>query len=94
MGPDLETSALIASKTTQPFEAARLRLAERVWCQLVGADDLRIPMDPPEFMLAPRSMTNAEYDLWRRGIPFTERIVIGIGLRGVQRYSPHALPCY
>ena len=74
MGPDLETSALIASKTTQPLEVAGLRLAERVWCQLVGTDDPQVPMDPPEFMLALHSMTNAEYDLWTHCIPFTKRM--------------------
>ena len=27
-------------------------------------------MDPQMFMLVPLSMTDAEYDLWRPGIPF------------------------
>ena len=31
-------------------------------------------MDPLVFMLAPRSMTNAKYDLWGSGIPFTDRV--------------------
>ena len=30
--------------------------------------------DPPEFMLTPLSMTDAEYDLWRQGIPFAGRV--------------------
>ena len=31
-------------------------------------------MDPQMFMLAPRSMMAAEYDLWGLGIPFTNRV--------------------
>ena len=46
-------------------------LVERVCCQLGGEDMPRVPMDPLVFMLAPRSMMNAEYDLWGLGIPFT-----------------------
>jgi len=62
--PNLEAASIVLSKITQPFEGAGLRvlyLAERVCCQLVGEDDLQVPMDPPVFMLAPLSMTNAEY---------------------------------
>ena len=32
-------------------------------------------MDPLVFMLAPRSVTTAEYDLWRPGIPYTKRVM-------------------
>lgn len=31
--------------------------------------------DPLEFMLAPFSMTDAEYDLWRQGIPFAGQVM-------------------
>lgn len=50
-----------------------LYLAERVCCQLAGANVPQVPMCPFEFMLAPRSRTITEYDLWRQGIPHTER---------------------
>ena len=49
--------------------------AEMVRCQLVGEDALLVPMDPPVFMLSPLSMTNAEYQLWRSGIPYTQRVL-------------------
>lgn len=32
-------------------------------------------MDPPPFILAMLSMTDAEYQLWRNGIPYAERLV-------------------
>jgi len=32
-------------------------------------------MDPPQFMLASLFLTNAEYQLWRNGIPYTERLM-------------------
>ena len=35
---------------------------------------LQVLMDPPEFILAPFSMNDAEYDLWRPGIPYTGRV--------------------
>ena len=31
-------------------------------------------MDPSVFMLAPLSMTNAKYQLWRSGIPYTQQV--------------------
>ena len=43
-------------------------------CQLSGEDAPRVLMEPLVFMLAPRSMMDAEYDLWRLGIPFTNQI--------------------
>ncbi|KAK9996768.1 hypothetical protein SO802_021454 [Lithocarpus litseifolius] len=49
-------------------------LAERVCCQLAGEDVDWVLMDPLVFMLAPHSMTNVEHDLWRSGIPFTNRV--------------------
>ena len=51
-------------------------LAERVCCQLTGKDAPQVPMDPLMFILAPRSMTNAEYDLWGLGILYTKRVTI------------------
>ena len=33
-------------------------------------------MDPLMFILAPRSMTNVEYDLWGLGILYTKRVTI------------------
>ncbi|KAK9997981.1 hypothetical protein SO802_017584 [Lithocarpus litseifolius] len=71
--PDLGVATIIASEITWPFNGASLRalyLAERVRCQLMGRDDPQILMDPLEFMLALRSMTDAEYNLWRSGIPY------------------------
>ena len=44
-------------------------LAEMVCCQLLGEDVPRVLLDPPQFMLALLSMTDAEYQLWRAGIP-------------------------
>lgn len=38
--------------------------------QLVGEDAPQVPMDPLEFMLAPLSMTNVEYALWRPGVAY------------------------
>lgn len=32
-------------------------------------------MDPSMFMLAPLSMTDAEYQLWRSGIPYTQQVL-------------------
>ena len=41
---------------------------------MVGEDAPQIPMDPLMFMLAPLSMTEAEYQLWRNGISYAERV--------------------
>lgn len=63
--PNLEAVTIIASKITRPFKGAGLRalyLEERVRCQLVGRDDPQTLMDPLEFMHAPHSMTDAEYN--------------------------------
>ena len=71
--PNLEAAAFVTSGITQPFEGVGLRvlyLAERVCCLLVGKDVPQIPMDPPVFILASLSMTDAEYQLWRNGIPY------------------------
>ena len=57
---NLEAAAIIASRITQALEGARLRvfyLAEKVCYQLVGVNVPQVLMDPPEFMLAPCSMT-------------------------------------
>ena len=32
-------------------------------------------MDPPPFMLATLSMTDAKYQLWRNDIPYAKRLV-------------------
>jgi len=40
-----------------------LYFAERVHCQLVGEDAPQVPMDLLAIILAPLSMTNAEYAL-------------------------------
>ena len=39
---------------------------------------LQIPMDPLEFMLAPHSMTDANYNSWGNGIPYVERLLKGL----------------
>ena len=44
----------------------------------MGRDDPQIPMDPLEFMLTLHSMTNAEYNLWGSGIPYTRRLLEGL----------------
>ena len=68
-------AAIAVSGVTQTFEGVGLRvlyLVERERCQLVGEDVPQVPMDPPVFMLAPLSMTDVEYQLWRSGIPYTQ----------------------
>ena len=35
-------------------------------------------MDPSEFMLAPRFMTDAKYNLWRSGIPYAKWLLDGL----------------
>lgn len=44
----------------------------------MGKDDLQIPKDPLEFMLAPHSMTDAEYNTWWSGIFYIERLFEGL----------------
>ena len=51
-----------------------LYLAEGVRCQLVGEDALQVLMDPLVFMLALHSMMDAEYQLWRSVIPYTQQV--------------------
>ena len=49
---------------TPTFKVAGLRvihLAKRLCCQLVGKDIPLVPLDPPQFMLALISMTDAKY---------------------------------
>ena len=73
--PNLMVAAIVTSKITQPFEGVGLMvlyLAKRMHCQLVGEDAPQVPMDLLEFILAPLSMTNAKYHLWRSGIPYTQ----------------------
>ena len=70
----LEAVAIVVSNLSQPFKSGGLRviyLVERVCYQLAREDVLRVLMDPFLFMLAPHSMTDVEYDLWRSSIPFT-----------------------
>ena len=55
-----------------------LYLAERVRCQLVGKDDPQIPMDPPEFMFAPHSMTDDGYNSWGSGVPYAGWLFEGL----------------
>ena len=38
-------------------------------------DDLEIPMDLLEFMLAPHSMIDAKYNLWGSGVSYAERLL-------------------
>ena len=40
----------------------------------MGEDVPWVSLDPPELMLAPLSMTNAEYHLWRADIPYAEHL--------------------
>ena len=44
-------------------------------CQLVGENVPQVPMDPLVLMLAPCSMMDAKYDLWRPGVPFTNWVM-------------------
>ena len=74
----MEATIIISSVAIQPLEGASLRvlyLLVRASCQLAGADTPQDLMDPPSFMLATLSMTDAEYQLWRNDIPYAERLV-------------------
>ena len=44
----------------------------------MGRDDPQISMDPPEFMLAPHSMTDAEYNSLRSGVSYAEQLFEGL----------------
>ena len=44
----------------------------------MGRDDPQIPMNPPEFMLAPHSMTDAKYNLWGSGVSYAEQLLEGL----------------
>lgn len=73
----LDAVVILASSFSQPLEGGGLmviHLVEKVCCQLAGEDVPRVPVDPLVFILALYSMTNAEYNLWRPGIPFTNRV--------------------
>ena len=73
---NLEVATLVTSGITHPFKGASLKalyLVEKVSCQLVDANAPQVSMDPSKFMLAPLSMTDDEYDMWRQGIPFAEQ---------------------
>ena len=55
---------IVSSETSQLLEGAGLRVlyvAERAACKLVGENAPQVPMDPPTFMLAPLSMSDAKY---------------------------------
>ena len=45
----------------------------------MGEDALWVLQDAPQFMLALLSMTNAEYQLWRAGIPYAKRLMDEMG---------------
>ena len=53
-------------------------MAKRVRCQLVGRDDPQILMDPSEFILAPHSMIDVEYNSWGSGVPYAEWLLEGL----------------
>ena len=53
----------------------------------MGRDDPQIPIDPTEFMLAPYSMTDAEYNSCESGVPYVERILEELD------YEEFSLPC-
>ena len=64
--PNLEAVTIITSRLSQPLEGGGLRviyLVEWACYQLVSEDAPQVPMDPSVFMLAPRSITNVEYEL-------------------------------
>ena len=78
---DLEPIVLIALKITRPLKGASLRalyLTERVTYQLVDKDDPQILRDPPEFVLAPHSMTDAEYISRGSGVSYAKRLLEGL----------------
>ena len=53
-------------------------MVEKVRYQLVGMDDPQISRDPSKFMLAPRSMTDAEYNSWGNGISYAKWFLKGL----------------
>ena len=44
----------------------------------MGKDDPQILMDPLEFMLAPHSMIDVEYNSWGSGISYAEWLLEGL----------------
>ena len=59
-------------------------------CYLVGKDDQQIPMDPPKFMLAPYSMTDAKYNKWGSGVSYAEGLFEGLDYEefNITRFMP------
>ena len=54
----------------------------------MGKDALQVPMDPPEFMLAPLSMTVAEYvDRVMEELDYIDRVHAWIMLTGLWRHG-------
>jgi len=49
-------------------------------------------MDPLVFILAPSSMMDAEYNQWKLGIPFTDRVIDKLDYNEFSEGSPHAFP--
>ena len=45
---------------------------------MVGKDEPQIPLDPPESMLAPHSMTDTEYNSWWNDISYAEQLFEGL----------------
>ena len=41
----------------------------------MGEDTPQVPMDSPAFMVAPLSMSDAMYQLWREGIAYAQRLL-------------------
>lgn len=41
----------------------------------MGEDAPQAPMDRPEFMLAPLSMIDAKYQMWKDGIAYAKRLL-------------------
>ena len=44
----------------------------------MGRDDPQISMDSLEFMLAPHSMTDAEYNSWVSGVSYAKQLFEGL----------------
>ena len=56
----------------------------------MGDDTPQVPMDRPIFMLAPLSMPDAEYLLWKGGIAYTKCL---LGDQGYDEFSEgHLMP--
>ena len=44
----------------------------------MGRDEPQIPMDLLEFMFAPHSMTDVEYNSWGSGVSYAEQLLKGL----------------